>query len=97
MLCSFRLEVLPHLRCLKPGPYETHWQFPAQLRDNGIALYRLGPFAILFSLTVMSTPRQSWTMSKFNPENGAALRAERAKNQRVVLRTDLVAAGVLFV
>src|SRR5882757_2251206 len=32
-----------------------------------------------------------------NPENDATLRAERAKNQRVVLRTDLVAAGVLFV
>jgi len=32
-----------------------------------------------------------------NPENDATLRAERAKNQRLVLRTDLVAAGVLFI
>src|SRR5229473_8030642 len=32
-----------------------------------------------------------------NSENDATLRVQRAKNQRVVLRTDLVAAGVLFV
>ena len=31
-----------------------------------------------------------------NSENDATLKAERAKNQRVVLRADLVAAGVLF-
>ena len=32
-----------------------------------------------------------------NTENGATLRVERAKNQRVILRTHIVAASVLFV
>src|SRR2546421_12569120 len=32
-----------------------------------------------------------------NSENDATLKAERAKNQRLALRTNLVVAGVLFV
>jgi hypothetical protein len=32
-----------------------------------------------------------------NSENGAILRVERTKNQRIALRTHIVAAGVLFV
>ena len=71
--------------------------FPAQLRITALL-----STALAFAIPVF-VDRHEYTKAVVdyvknpNPENGAALRAERAKNQRVVLRTDLVAAGVLFV
>ena len=71
--------------------------FPAQLLITALL-----STALVFAIPVF-VDRHEYTkavvdhVKNSNSENDATLRAERAKNQRVVLRTRVVAAGVLFV
>jgi hypothetical protein len=82
---------------MKVGRYETHCPLGCTMGDTAVLA------AVLSFVVPVFVDRHEYARAVVdyvknpNSENNAIRRLERTKNQRIALRTPIVAAGVLFV